>query len=112
MKTHKLSKTIADLRMQFPKIDPQTRFMYDGRLRKNATSDAVAVRFIAWSEDGRVTMHRTEFRKPGLTMAEWSAWLHEHAPRVIGHQVVAYMNRQFGSTWSVETIFGWHFVDR
>lgn len=109
MKTLKLRDTISTLQRVYPKIDAKTRFMYAGKLNRKATSSAVAVHIIAWSDDGRATLHKTIFRKPNLTMTEWSAWLHAHAPKVINTQVRAYMGRTFGSVWHIEKIFGWHF---
>jgi len=111
MKTLKLKDKVIALRRLYPKIDPKTRFLYDGRLNRRATSSAVAIHVIASSEDGRVTLHQTVFRKPGLTVKEWSDWLHEHAPRVIQNQVRAYMGRTYGSTWTIEKIFGWNFTN-
>lgn len=109
MKSLKLRDRIMMLRRVYPNIDPQTRFLYAGKLNRKARSNAVKVHIIAWSDDGRVTLHPTIFRKPGLTMMEWSAWLREHAPNIIQNQVRAYMGRTHGSTWRIEKIFGWHF---
>jgi hypothetical protein len=109
MKTLKLKDVIGTLKRVYPKIDPKTRFMYSGKLDRTAVSNAVAVYIIAWSDDGRATLHKTVFRKPGLTMRQWDAWLHAHAPRVINEQVRAYMNRTQGSRWHIEKVFGWHF---
>jgi hypothetical protein len=111
MKTLKLKDRALALQRLYPKIDRKTRFLYDGKLNKRSTSNAVAVHVIASSEDGRVTLHQTIFRKPGFTMTQWNAWLGEHAPRVIQNQVRAYMGRTYGSTWTIEKIFGWNFID-
>ncbi len=111
MKSLKLADRISGLRRLFPKINPKTRFLYDGKLNKRATSNAVAVHIIASSSDGRVTLHKTVFRKPGLTVTQWSDWLHEHAPKVIQNQVRAYMGRTYGGKWTIESIFGWNFTD-
>lgn len=111
MKTLKLKDKLEALRRTFPKIDPKTRFLYAGKLSRRATSNAVAVHIIAWSNDKRVTLHQTIFRKPHLTVTEWSDWLHEHAAKVINNQVKAYMGRTYGGKWTIERIFGWHFTD-
>lgn len=111
MKTLKLKDVVAMLRRVYPKIDPKTRFMYDGKINRRATSNRVAVWVIAWSEDRRVTLHKTIFRKTGLNVTQWSAWLHEHAPSVLRNQVRVYMGRTFGSIWHIEKVFGWHFTD-
>ena len=109
MKSRKLRDEIVSLQRVYPKIDPKTRFLYNGKLDRKAKSNAVKLHTIAWSDDGRVTLHPTIFRKQGLTMMEWSRWLHEHAPTVIQNQVRAYMVRTHGSIWHIEKIFGWHF---
>lgn len=109
MKTLKVKDKIITLQRVYPKIDPKTRFMYAGKLDRKAKSNAVAVHIIAWSDDGRATLHQTIFRKPGLSMTQWNAWLREHAPKIIQNQVRAYMGRTFGSIWHIEKIFGWHF---
>lgn len=109
MKSLKLRDRIMTLKRVYPNIDPKTRFLYAGKLDRKAKSNAVMVHTIAWSDDGRVTLHPTIFRKPGLSMMQWSAWLHEHAPRILVNQVRAYMGRTHGSTWHIEKVFGWHF---
>lgn len=111
MKTLKLKDKITALRRTFPKIDPQTRFLYDGRLNRRARSNAVAIHFLAWSNDGRVTLHKTAFRKRDMTMTDWSVWLREHAQNVLNNQVRAYMARTYGGQWTIERVFGWHFSD-
>lgn len=110
MKTLKLRDKMTALRRTFPKIDPATRYLYAGRLNKRETGDRVALYVIAWSADGRVTLHRTEFHKTGMRLSDWSGWLRKHAENVVNNQVRAYMNRTFGSTWYIESIFGWHIV--
>jgi hypothetical protein len=111
MKTLKLKDRVAALRRVYPNIDAKTRFLYRGKLKPRSVSNAVTVHILAWSNDGRVTLHQTVFRKPGLTMMEWSDWLREHAPKVIGNQVRAYMGRTYGGQWTIERIFGWNFTD-
>ncbi len=106
-----MSDKIAALRRTFPKIDRRTRFLYDGKLNRRATSNSVALHILAWSDDGRVTLHRTVFRKPGLTVSEWHSWLRAHAGPVIQNQVRASMGRTHGGQWTVERIFGWHFFN-
>ena len=110
MKTLKLRDKMTALRRAFPKIDPATRYLYSGRLNKQQRGDRVALYILAWSADGRVTLHRTEFHKNGKRVIDWANWLHNHAEGVINNQVRAYMNRTFGSTWYIESIFGWHLV--
>lgn len=110
MKTLKIRDKVAALRRTYPKIDPQTRYLYAGRLNKREASARVAVYVLAWSTDGRVTFHRTEFQKPRQRVYEWSQWLNDHASNIIANQVRTYMNRTFGSTWYIEQIFGWHLV--
>lgn len=105
----KMSDRIATLRRAYPNIDPRTRFLYAGKLNKRAKSNSVALHLIAWSDDGRVTMHRTVFRKPGQNVTEWHAWLREHSGNVIQNQVRASMGRTYGGVWTVARIFGWHF---
>lgn len=110
MKTLKIRDKIAALRRTYPKIDAASRYLYSGRLDRRKSSSRVAVHIVAWSDDGRVTLHRTEFHKPNMRVREWAEWLREHASSVIGNQVRTYMNRTFGSVWHIEQIFGWHLV--
>lgn len=110
MKTLKLRDKMATLKRAYPKIDPATRMLYAGRLLKNERADRVAIYIIAWSADGRVTLHRTDFHKSGTRVGEWAVWLREHAKHVVENQVRAFMNRTFGSMWYIESIFGWHVV--
>ena len=110
MKTLKLRDKVMALRRAYPKIDPATRYLYSGRLNKRERGERVAIYIIAWSADARVTLHRTEFHKPDMTVSDWAVWLREHAPNIAENQVRAFMNRTFGSTWYIESIFGWHLV--
>ena len=111
MKTLKLRDKMMALRRTYPKIDPATRFLYSGRLNRSQRGDRVAVYIIAWSADARVTLHRTEFHKTRTRVADWAQWLRDHAPNIVNNQVRAYMNRTFGSTWYIESIFCWHLVE-
>jgi len=110
MKTLKIRDRISALRRVYPSIDPATRYLYAGRLNRKASSARVAIYLVAWSTDGRVTLHRTEFQKTPMTVAEWWRWLDAHAPNIVLNQVRSYMNRTFGSTWNIEQIFGWHLL--
>ena len=110
MKTLKLRDKMTALRRAYPKIDPSTRYLYAGRMDRRQRVDRVAVYIVAWSADARVTLHRTEFHKAGMRVSDWAKWLRAHAPHVVQNQVRAYMNRTFGSTWYIESIFGWHIV--
>lgn len=110
MKSLKLRDKMIALRRTYPKIDPSTRYLYSGKLNKRERGDRVAIYILAWSADGRVTLHRTEFHKADMRVSDWSGWLHEHAANIVNNQVRAYMNRTFGSTWYIEAIFGWHLV--
>lgn len=110
MKTLKLRDKMMALRRTYPKIDSATRYLYAGRLNKAERGDRVALHIVAWSADGRVTLHRTEFHKTDMRVSGWSKWLRQHAEGIILNQVRAYMNRTFGSTWYIESIFGWHLV--
>lgn len=110
MKTLKIRDRVSALRRTYPKIDPATRYLYAGRINRREASVRVAVYILAWSADGRVTFHRTEFQKPRMRVSEWAEWLENHAANIVGNQVRTYMNRTFGSTWYIEQIFGWHLV--
>ena len=110
MKTLKLRDKMTALRRAYPKIDPATRYLYSGRLNRRERGDRVAIHILAWSADGRVTLHRTEFHKTDMSVSTWADWLIHHAEGVVNNQVRAYMNRTFGSTWYIESIFGWHLV--
>jgi hypothetical protein len=110
MKTLKLRDKMTALRRTFPKIDPNTRYLYSGALNRRERGDRVAIHILAWSADGRVTLHRTEFHKADMRVSDWGQWLRSHASGIVNNQVRAYMNRTFGSTWYIESIFGWHLV--
>ena len=110
MKTLKLRDKMTALRRTYPKIDAGTRYLYAGRLDRREAGDRAAIYIVAWSADGRVTLHRTEFHKPSMRVSDWAKWLREHAAGIVSNQVRAYMNRTFGSTWYIEQIFGWHLV--
>ena len=110
MKTLKIRDRIAALRRAYPNIDPSSRYLYAGRLNKKAASARVAVYLVAWSADGRVTLHRTEFQKTRMNVPAWARWLDDHAANIVLNQVRNYMNRTFGSTWYIESIFGWHIL--
>lgn len=106
-----MNDKISNLRRMFPNIDPKTRFLYAGKLNKRAKSNSVVLHIVAWSDNGRVTLHKTVFRKPDLNVTEWHTWLREHAPKVIQNQVMASMGRTHGGQWTVERVFGWHFFN-
>ncbi len=110
MRTLRIRDRVEALRRTYPKIDKRTRYLYSGRLDKREASERAAIYIVAWSADGRVTLHRTEFQKPRMRVAEWARWLSDHAPGIVNNQVRAFMNRTFGSTWYIEQIFGWHLV--
>lgn len=110
MRNSKIRDRISALRRAFPNIDPRTRYLYAGRLNRKLIGTRAAIYILAWSTDGRVTLHRTEFRKPPMTVADWATWLNTHAPGIVLNQVRSFMNRKYGSTWYVEQIFGWHLV--
>ena len=111
MKTLKIRERVAALRRTYPNIDTNTRYLFRGRFNRKAKSNRVAIYILAWSADGRVTFHRTEFQKPEQNVTSWAHWLGEHASNIVGNQVRTYMNRTFGSTWYIEQIFGWHLVE-
>lgn len=111
MKTLKLGDKITALRRMYPKIDLRTRYLYDGRLNKRAVGDSVMIYVVATSDDQRATLHRTVFRRPGLNVTQWHAWLREHAMNVLNNQVRAYMARTRGGQWKIERVFGWHLLD-
>lgn len=111
MKTLKLKHMIDALRRTYPKIDPRTRYLYDGKLNKRAVGDSVMIYVVATSDDQRATLHRTVFRRPGLNVMQWHAWLREHAMNVLNNQVRAYMSRTRGGQWKIERVFGWHLLD-
>ena len=111
MKTLKLKQKIEGLRRTYPNIDQKTRYLYDGRLNKRAIADSVAIYIVATSDDQRATLHKTVFRKTGLNVTQWAAWLREHAMNVLDNQVRSYMSRTRGGQWKIERVFGWHLLD-
>lgn len=68
---------------------------------------------VLWSDDGRVSLHRTDFvRQKAMTVPEWAGWLQVNAPQIMKNSVLAYANRTFGSTWNIDRVFGWHFTTK
>lgn len=106
----KVADKITALRRALPYIDFQNaRFMYAKPEERAKRTKRIVIWCVLWSDDGRVSLHRTAFvRKRAMSVAEWAGWLHVNAPDVLKNSVLAYVNRSFGSSWNIERVFGWH----
>lgn len=108
--TVKLRNRISGLRKTYPRIGP-SRYLYATRADLKKQGVGIVVLIVLWSDDGRVSLHRTRFtKKQAMNVREWSDWLHANVPDVLRNNVLAYVNRTFGSTWSIDRLFGWHFA--
>lgn len=108
----KISDKIAPLRRSFPHISVDNgKYLYKTAADLNKRGDRIVMYILLWSDDGRVSLHRTEFGKSKrMHVAEWSGWLQVNAPRILVDNVLPFVNRSFGSGWNIDRIFGWHFV--
>lgn len=107
----KLQDRIAALQRAYPRRDGPMCFMHTdkGDLRKQGRQ--IVVYLLMWADDARVSLHKTEFTKTrDMSVREWADWLEASAEEVLNGNVVAYVNRTFGSTWTIERIVGWHFT--
>jgi hypothetical protein len=97
------------LRAIYPHFGP-ARYLYahPSDLRKRG-ADIVLISLLT-SEDERASLHSTQFHKTDMTVNQWADWLETNAPDIMTNQVIAYVNRNHGSDWSVERIVGWHFI--
>lgn len=107
----KLKDRIEALRRTYPKISRvHARYLHAQPADLKKKGKTITVWLVLWSDDGRVSMHRTQFaRTRAMTVIEWAGWLQVNAPQIMVNSVLAYVNRAFGSAWNIERVFGWHF---
>jgi hypothetical protein len=106
----KLGERIRALQRMYPRIGP-ARYLHATSADLRKSGKAIAVLSLLWSEDGRVSIHKTVFDKTReRTVQQWADWLHSSLDDVLRNNVIAYVNRTFGSLWTVDRVIGWHFV--
>lgn len=110
----KIKDQIQAMRRTYPLISKaHARFLYSKASDLNRKGRSIMVHMVLWSDDGRVSFHRTNFtRTRAMSVIEWAGWLQANAPTVMVNSVLAYVNRTFGSTWNIDKVFGWHFSKR
>ena len=110
----KIKDRMEALKRTYPNISRRhARFLYGRPGDMSRRSKKITVWMVLWSEDGRVSLHKTGFeKKRPMSVAEWSGWLVVNAPDVFKDSVLAYVNRTFGSSWNIERVIGWHFTTR
>lgn len=105
----KLRNRIEALRKTYPRFGP-ARYLHATREDLRKRGKAIVLYSLLWSDDGRASLHKTEFSKDVMTVGQWAEWLQANVPEVLRNNVLAYVNRTFGSLWSIERIVGWHFA--
>lgn len=107
----KIRDRIAALRRTYPNISrSHARYLYADREALKLKGKKIIVWAVLWSDDGRVSLHRTEFgRQHRMSVPEWAGWLQVNGPLIFVESILAYANRSFGSSWNLERVFGWHF---
>ena len=108
----KIRDRIESLRRTLPLISTAYgRYMHAKPADMNKRGRKIVLWVVIWSDDGRVSLHRTEFSKMrAMSAAEWGGWLQVNLPEIMINSVLAYVNRSFGSTWNIDRVFGWHFA--
>jgi hypothetical protein len=108
----KLKDTLGLLRKTRPRMSIDlAKYLYDKPSDLNKRGDRIVMYVLIWSDDGRVSMHHTEFGKSRrMSAAEWAGWIKVNAPRILVDNVLPYVNRSFGSGWNIDRVFGWHFT--
>lgn len=107
-----VQQRIRGLQQSLPLIAPEhARFMHARASDLNKRGAKVLVWAVLWSDDARVSLHKTLFEKSRpMSVPEWALWLEVHAPHVFRNSVLASINRSYGSTWNIDRVFGWQFV--
>ncbi len=108
----KIKDRIESLRRSLPNISTAYgRYLYAQPSDLNKKARRIVLWTVIWSDDGRVSLHRTMFeKKRPMSVAEWGGWLQVNLPEIMVNSVLAYVNRSFGSTWNIDRVFGWHFA--
>lgn len=105
-----LGDTIARLQRAYPRHGP-ARFLHAKPADLRRSGKAITVYLLIASADGRVSVHQTVFDKSrARSVAEWADWLTLNLDEVVQGNVLAFINRRFGSIWRVEKVLGWHFT--
>lgn len=109
-----LSDRLRALRRVFPNTSMEhARYLYASKKDLRKGGHSINLYMIVWSEDGRVSLHSTIFEKSKLlTPADWADWLRDHAPEVLKNQVLANLNRTYGSIWNIDKIVGWSYREK
>lgn len=108
----KIKDRIEALRRSYPRISAvHARYLHAKPEDVKKRGKTIVVWAVMWADDGRVSLHKTEFaRMRSMTVIEWAGWLQVNMPQVMVNSVLAYANRSFGSTWNIDRVFGWHFA--
>lgn len=106
-------KTISDilttLRRTYPRFGYK-KYMYAEDKDLKRVGKRVQVFVFVRSDDGRQSIRRVVFQKKTMGVRAWGLWLSEHAPGIFEDQTLPFLNREFGSTWSIVRIIGWTFT--
>lgn len=105
-----IRERIEGLARIYPRLGP-ARYLHatKGDLRRKGKR--IVLLMLMHSQDGRWSVHSTDFTKiPAKTVRQWADWLEDYAPDILRNQVIAHVNRSFGSFWSIDRIIGWHFL--
>ena len=106
----KLRERLQTLRRTYPLIGP-ARYLHARRADLRRSGRSIVLLIVVRNDDGRMSVHRTQFTKQrAMTVPQWADWIEANAPDVLSNQVLAYLNRTFGSIWSIDRVIGWHFV--
>jgi hypothetical protein len=110
----KVRDTVDGLQRTYPNISvAYGRFMYVGLEDFKRRGKTTVLWVLFWSDDGRVSFRKTTFsRERAMSVPEWGGWLQVNAPGILVGNAIPYMNRNFGSTWNIDKVFGWHFSRR
>jgi hypothetical protein len=110
----KIKDRIAALRRTYPRISiVNARYLHATAADEKKKGKTIVVWIVMWSDDGRVSLHRTDFaRNRAMTVIEWAGWLQVNMALIMVNSVLPYANRSFGATWNIDRMFGWHFAPR
>lgn len=102
---------IDALRRVYPRINnTHARYLHKKPEDLQRRGKIITVYLLLWSDDGRVSIHRSIFKKTRtMSVIEWAGWLQVNGPLIFINSVLPYVNRTFSSSWNIETVIGWHF---
>lgn len=105
----KIGKRLEALRRSYPRIGPAL-YLHATKDELRKRGNSIILYSILWSDEGRVSLHRTEFKKKYImTVPQWADWLQANVPDVMRNSVLAYANRAGNDSWNIDRIVGWHF---